>query len=114
MKNKFTLIVIIGIMLFAFSACAPQKNKETTLSAYNNLHETGVKDGGVRMITINTPKGKFKVWTRQTGNNPKIKVLLLHGGPGCSHEYLECFDGFFPKEGIEYFYYDQLGSFFSD
>ncbi len=114
MKIKYVLIAMIGFTLLAFSSCTPQKNKETTVAVYNNLHETGVKDGGVRMITINTPKGKFKVWTKQIGNNPKIKVLLLHGGPGCSHEYLECFDSFFPKAGIEYFYYDQLGSAFSD
>jgi hypothetical protein len=23
------------------------------------------------------------------GNNPDLKVLLLHGGPGATHEYLE-------------------------
>src|SRR5215203_5031024 len=26
-----------------------------------------------------------------TGNNPRIKLLLLHGGPGITHEYLEPF-----------------------
>jgi hypothetical protein len=31
------------------------------------------------MIPIATPKGTFKVWTKRVGNNPKIKVLLLHG-----------------------------------
>jgi proline iminopeptidase len=48
------------------------------------------------------------------GNNPTIKVLLLHGGPGLTHELYECFDGYFPNESIEYIYYDQLGSYFSD
>jgi len=37
-------------------------------------------------------------------------VLLLHGGPGATHEYLEAFDSYFPAAGIEYYYYDQLGS----
>ena len=41
-------------------------------------------------------------------------MLLLHGGPSATHEYFECFDSFLPKEGIEYYYYDQLGSFYSD
>jgi hypothetical protein len=41
------------------------------------------------------------------GNNPTIKVLLLHGGPGLTHELYECFDGYFPNESIEYIYYDQ-------
>jgi proline iminopeptidase len=73
-----------------------------------------VLSGGVRLIPITTPKGIFKVWTKRVGNNPKIKVLLLHGGPGATHEYFEAFDSYFPKEGIEYYYYDQLGSAFSD
>jgi proline iminopeptidase len=50
---------------------------------------------------------------KTVGNNPTIKVLLLHGGPGLTHELYECFDGYFP-ESIEYIYYDQLGSYFSD
>jgi proline iminopeptidase len=41
-------------------------------------------------------------------------VLLLHGGPGSTHEYLEACDSFLPAAGIEYYYYDQLGSGFSD
>lgn len=70
--------------------------------------------GGIKMIPIETPSGTFKVWTKRVGNNPKIKVLLLHGGPGMTHEIYESFDGFFPQEGIEYYYYDQLGSYYSD
>jgi proline iminopeptidase len=41
-------------------------------------------------------------------------VLLLHGGPGATHEYLEACDSYLPAAGIEYYYYDQLGSAFSD
>jgi len=70
--------------------------------------------GGINMIPITTPKGEFKVWTKRVGNNPRIKVLLLHGGPGATHELYECFDGYLPYEGIEYIYYDQLGSYYSD
>src|ERR1044072_7077095 len=70
--------------------------------------------GGVRMIPIHTPRGDFRVWTRRVGNNPRLKVLLLHGGPAMTHEYFEAFDSFFPGEGIEFYYYDQLGSAYSD
>lgn len=66
------------------------------------------------MIPIQTPKGTFNVWTKRVGNNPTIKVLLLHGGPGMTHELYSSFDGYFPAEGIEYYYYDQLGSYYSD
>ena len=76
--------------------------------------ETGVQDGGVRVIPISTPKGKFNVWTKRFGNNPKVKVLLLNGGPGATHEYFECMESFLPKEGIEFIYYDQLGCGLSD
>ncbi len=66
------------------------------------------------MIPIKTSEGTFNVWTKRTGNNPTIKVLLLHGGPGMTHEYLEAFDSYFPVAQIEYYYYDQLGSAYSD
>ncbi len=66
------------------------------------------------MIPITTPKGTFRVWTKRVGNNPRVKVLLLHGGPGGTHEFFEVFDTFFPAAGIEYYYYDQLGSYYSD
>jgi proline iminopeptidase len=66
------------------------------------------------MIPIQTPKGTFRVWTKRVGNNPRMKVLLLHGGPGATHEYFEAFDSYLPAAGIEYYYYDQLGSYYSD
>ena len=66
------------------------------------------------MIPITTPKGTFNVWTKTIGNNPTIKLLLLNGGPGATHEYFECFESFLPAEGIEIIYYDQLGCGFSD
>ena len=81
------------------------------------LDYSGSKDqftGGINMIPISTPKGEFKVYTKRVGNNPRIKVLLLHGGPGATHELYECFDGYLPYEGIEYIYYDQLGSHYSE
>jgi len=73
-----------------------------------------VLSGGVKLIPISTPKGTFRVWTKRVGNNPTVKVLLLHGGPGVTHEYFEAFDSYFPAAGIEYYYYDQLGSAYSD
>jgi proline iminopeptidase len=84
-------------------------------SAYfDNRGRTDVISGGVRRIEITTPSGKFQVWTKRVGNNPKLKVLTLHGGPGATHEYFEAFDTHLPAAGIEYYYYDQLGSAYSD
>ena len=55
----------------------------------DNTGRTDVLGGGARMIPITTPKGTFNVWTKRVGNNPTVKVLLLHGGPGMTHEYWE-------------------------
>ena len=81
---------------------------------FDNSGRVDVLSGGVRMIPIETPHGEFKVWTKRIGNNPRIKILLLHGGPAATHEYFEAFDSFLPGAGIEYYYYDQLGSYYSD
>jgi proline iminopeptidase len=73
-----------------------------------------VLSGGARKIPIKTPSGPFNVWVKRIGNNPDVKLLLLHGGPGATHEYFEACDSFLPNAGIEYYYYDQLGSGRSD
>lgn len=70
-----------------------------------------VKTGGVRMIPLDG--GKYRVWTKRVGVG-RVRVLTLHGGPGFTHEYLECFEDFLPQEGFEFYYYDQLGSHYSD
>ena len=101
------------LSLFVITMLTSCKN-EPAKSDYFASDEKDVKDGGVKMVTIETPKGKFNVWTKRIGNNPKIKLLLLNGGPGMSHEYFECMESFLPKEGIEFIYYDQLGTGYSD
>jgi proline iminopeptidase len=69
-----------------------------------------VKTAGIRLIPVD---GRYKVWTKKLGSGP-IKMLTLHGGPGATHEYFECFEDFLPQAGVEFYYYDQLGSFYSD
>ena len=73
-----------------------------------------VLSGGVKLVPIQTPQGDFRVWTKRVGNNPSTRLLLLHGGPGATHEYFEACDSYLPAAGIEYYYYDQLGSAYSD
>ena len=80
---------------------------------FDNTNRDDTLIGGVKLIPIKTPAGTFRVWTKRIGNNPRIKVLLLHGGPACTHEYFEACDSFFPGAGIEYYYYDQLGSYYA-
>jgi proline iminopeptidase len=90
------------------------KGSETPVADYFNYGDTGVQSAGIRMIPITTPVGNFKVWTKRFGNNPRIKILLLHGGPAAGHEYMECFESFFPKQGFEFYEYDQLGAPYSE
>jgi proline iminopeptidase len=83
----------------------------------NYLDYSGRDDvlgGGARKIPVSTPAGDYQVWVKRIGNNPDLKMLLLHGGPGSTHEYLEACDSYLPAAGVEYYYYDQLGSGFSD
>ncbi len=70
--------------------------------------------GGARLIPVRTPAGEYRVWVKRVGNNPRLRLLLLHGGPGATHEYFEACDSYLPGAGVEYYYYDQLGSGFSD
>ncbi len=103
------------ILLFACKHSShPNKDGNQPVSSYFNYGDTGVRVAGIRMIPISTPVGEFKVWTKRFGNNPRIKVLLLHGGPAATAEYMECFESFFPQEGFEFYEYDQLGSYRSD
>ncbi len=114
MHSRLTLLVLT--FAFLISCSSPQKpiEQSKTNDYFDNAGRNDTLSGGARMIEIQTPKGKFKVWTKRVGNNPRIKLLLLHGGPAMTHEYFEAADSFFPGEGIEYYYYDQLGSFYSD
>jgi proline iminopeptidase len=68
---------------------------------------------GVRRIPIKTPAGTFEVWTRRIGQSSSVKILLLHGGPRATHEYLLDLEPL-AGEGFELYFYDQLGSHFSD
>jgi proline iminopeptidase len=110
--KPFTILLAA---VFLCHGCAATPTPASAPGGYlDTSGRTDVLSGGVRMIPITTPRGTFKVWTKRVGNNPRVKVLLLHGGPGSTHEYFEAFDSFLPAAGVEYYYYDQLGSYYSD
>jgi proline iminopeptidase len=113
----------IALGLLAAAGCAPKGDSgptgaaaggPTLASYFDTTGRDDVASGGVKMIPIRTPHGTYRVWTHRTGNNPRVKVLLLHGGPAATHEYLETFASYLPAAGIEYYEYDQLGSAYSD
>jgi proline iminopeptidase len=107
MKNTMVFLLALSVL----PACAPPETQPPA-DAVAAVEATDLP--GVRRIPIETPKGTFEVWTRKVGDNPTIKVLLLHGGPGATHEYMLNFDDHLLPAGIEYYYYDQLGSYLSD
>ena len=114
---KYLTLPLLLILIIA-SSCTNNKKENLADSENTRYFDYSNSDdqitGGIKMIPIETPKGTFNVFTKRMGNNPKIKVLLLHGGPGASHEIFENFDGYLPNEQIEYIYYDQLESYYSD
>ena len=114
--NLFIIVLVVAVFFYSCNKSTKTVKDSSPANAayfdYSNRDDQNT--GGVKMIPIVTPKGTFKVWTKRVGNNAKIKVLLLHGGPGGTHEFFENFDGYLPNEGIEYIYYDQLDSYFSD
>jgi proline iminopeptidase len=77
----------------------------------DGLNPPGIRTAGIRMVPV--VGGKYKAWTKKVGSG-RTKVLLLHGGPGFSHEYLEALESFLPQAGVEMYYYDQLGCNNSD
>ena len=116
-KIKY-LAAYVLIMLLLLSSCANDPNEKSTATDKTGYFDYSDSDdqvtGGIKMIPIETPKGTFNVYTKRVGNNPKMRVLLLHGGPGGTHEEFGNFDGYLPNEEIEYIYYDQLDSYYSD
>lgn len=114
MKQAVITFLAFLICISCTTSVQTDKNQEMETNYLDYADREDKLSGGVRMIPIQTPAGEFKVWTKRVGNHPTMKVLLLHGGPGATHEYFECFDSFFPQAGIEYYYYDQLESAYSD
>src|SRR5262245_58398213 len=114
MRNFIFLLFLSAVFFSCSQLEKPKTGANTPVSDYFNYGDTSLQTAGIRMIPIKTPVGEFKVWTKRFGNNPRIKVLLLHGGPAAGHEYMECFESFFPREGFEFYEYDQLGAPYSD
>ena len=110
MISRYFLLLVLA---FSFS-CSQEGSNATVQSYYDYSNAPSKLSGGTTMIPIQTELGTFNVWTKRVGNNPSLKVLMLHGGPGATSEYWEAADSYFPEANVEYYYYDQLGSGKSD
>ena len=87
---KKLLLLVLSLNLIA---CANHEENAIDKAAencdYNNFKTPGdYQSGGVQMIDL---KEGYKVWTKRYGNSP-MKVLILHGGPAGTHEYLDDLD----------------------
>lgn len=111
--NTAPLAAATSLLLLGCAGAADLED-DAVAAYFDNTGRSDVLTGGARLIPIETPAGTFNVWTKRIGNNPTIKLLLLHGGPGATSEYFEAFDSYLPAAGVEYYYYDQLGSYRSD
>src|SRR5690349_22228178 len=102
MKSVSIQLLLSSAVLLVLLSCkqpsTADESREISLQQYFTPAEPGVQNGNVKMVTIETPKGPMHVWTKRIGNNPSIRLLTLNGGPGCTHEYFECFESFLPAE----------------
>ena len=57
------------------------------------------------------PFGSYRTWYRVTGDLSarKAPLVVLHGGPGCTHDYVDAFKGIAAR-GRAVVHYDQLGN----
>ena len=80
------------------------------------LRKAKREEEGVTMVKLSNG---FEVFTQQFGESEEVKVLVLHGGPACTHEYMLNVAYELPEHAgltgpAEVHMYDQLGSFYSD
>jgi len=105
-KHAFLLIIFFLFLENGLSQETDIQTKRQRDSIYTNA----IKAKGVKIIPIRNKK--YNVWTKKSGTG-KIKLFLLHGGPGTSPEYFENFPSKLGKNYTIYLY-SQLGTYFSD
>lgn len=65
----------------------------------------------MRIIEGFAPFDGFETWYRVTGDlrGPRAPVVVVHGGPGCTHDYVDSFKDL-ADDGRAVVHYDQLGN----
>ena len=58
------------------------------------------------------PFGAYETWFRVSGSlsSPRLPLIVAHGGPGCTHDYVDSFKRIADLDGRAVIHYDQLGS----
>ena len=54
----------------------------------------------------------YRTWYRITGSldSPLLPLVVAHGGPGCTHDYVDSFKDIAALDGRPVIHYDQLGN----
>ena len=122
--NRLGAVVVAGWLALG---CGPSEPVDYHVSGQVNMAFSEA-DEAVRQakhaeegVTLVELSNGYKVFTQQFGESEDVKVLVLHGGPACTHEYMLNVAYRLPDHplvraagGAEVHMYDQLGSFFSD
>jgi proline-specific peptidase len=74
---------------------------------WNNSKER--KSAMERMLKL---ENGYNIWTKTVGSGSGLPLLLLHGGPGAGHDYLEPLEVLGSERPV--IFYDQLGCGKSD
>lgn len=55
--------------------------------------------------------GEYQTWYRVTGDlaSPRLPLVIAHGGPGCTHDYVDSFKHL-AENGRAVIHYDQIGN----
>ncbi|RUU09710.1 alpha/beta hydrolase, partial [Mesorhizobium sp. M6A.T.Ca.TU.002.02.2.1] len=54
----------------------------------------------------------YRTWYRIAGNldSPRLPLVVAHGGPGCTYDYVDTFKDIAALDGRAVIHYDQLGN----
>jgi proline iminopeptidase len=98
------LVLTVAAVLFALCTTTDQKNATSGVSITKT-------EGDTHEGYINVTGGR--VWFRVVGaDSPGTPLLVLHGGPGATHDYLEPLETLADERPV--IFYDQLGCGNSD
>ena len=75
------------------------------------MPELQTTEGFIPFVAPSAGK-ECQTWYKTLGSlsSDKTPLVLLHGGPGLSHDYMLCYQTLHQKHGIPIILYDQLGN----
>jgi L-proline amide hydrolase len=63
-------------------------------------------------VEAHAPFGAYRTWYRVTGqlDSSRLPLVVVHGGPGCTHDYVDSFKDIATLDGRAVVHYDQVGN----